>query len=140
MLNPYQIVVCVALAVVYWALAVLGIRLDHAAIAPGLRGDLTFITSIAASWLCVWLVCRLAKLKPHQILAGTLVVLGDAMMIDAVALRWFPFVYGVDDHLARTGSAWLLWGYGISAWIALLIAERRQRHVKQSTGVPFVTT
>ena len=140
MLRPRQVVVCAALAIAYWALAALSIRLDPAAVAPGLRGDLTFVTSIAASWLCVWLVCRLAKLEPHQILAGTMVVLGDAMMIDAVALRWFPSVYGTDDQLIRTDSAWLLWGYGISAWIALVLARRRLRNGKQETDLRFVTT
>lgn len=38
-----------------------------------------------------------------------------------------PSIYGIDDHLARTGAAWLLWGYGISAWIAFVLAERRSR-------------
>lgn len=139
MLRPRQVVICAALAGVYWILATLCIRLDPGGVAPGLRGDLSFATSVFASWFCVWLVCRLAKLEPHQILAGAMVVLGDAMLIDGAALRWFPTVYGVDDHLARTGAAWLLWGYGISAWIAFMIAERRLRSGKAGSELSLAT-
>ncbi len=49
------------------------------------------------------------------------------MLLDGVALRWFPTIYTADDHVGRFGAAWLLWGYGISAWIALFIAERRAK-------------
>ncbi len=127
MLRTRQFVVCAALAGAFWVLATLCIRLDPGAVADGLRGDLGFVSSFPASWLCVWLVCRLAKLEPHQILAGCVVVLGDDMLIDGVALRWFHSVYGAGDPVARTGAAWLLWGYGLSAWIAFVVADRKLR-------------
>jgi hypothetical protein len=41
------------------------------------------------------------------------------MMIDAVALLWFSWVYGTDEKTMRLAAAWLLWGYGISLVIAL---------------------
>ncbi len=87
MLQRRQIAVCVTLAGVFWLLATLAIRWFPAAVAPGLRGDLGFLASLPAGWLCVWLVCRLAKLANHQILAGAMVVLATAMLLDGVALR-----------------------------------------------------
>ena len=127
MLRTSQFIVCTLLAGAFWVLATLVIRLDPGAVADGLRGDLGFVSSLPASWLCVWLVCRLAKLEPQQVLAGCLVVLGDDMLIDGVALRWFHSVYGAGDPVARTGGAWLLWGYGLSAWIAFVVAARKLR-------------
>ena len=133
MLRPRQIVVCGSLAVAFWMLATLCIRLNPGSVGDGLQGDVGFVTSIPVCWLCIWLTCRLAKLEPHQILAGCMVVLGDAMLIDGIALRWFHGVYSIDDQIGRLGAAWLLWGYGVSAWIALLIAGRRTQ--RSGTGL-----
>lgn len=127
MLRSWQIVVCVALAALFWLAATLGIRLAPATVAPGWLGDLGFVTSVPVGAFCVWLVVRAARLAPPQIAPGALVVLGAAMLADGFALRWHPDVYGVDDRIARTAAAWLLWGYGISAAIACAVAERRLR-------------
>ena len=54
-----------------------------------------------------------------------MVVLADAMLIDGIALRWFHTIYTTDERTSRLGAAWLLWGYGISGWIALLFASRK---------------
>ncbi len=124
MLRPSQMAICGSLAVAFWVVAALCIRLDPGFVGDGLQGDLGFVASIPVCWLCIRMICRAAKLEPHQVLAGCLVVLGDAMMIDGVALRWFPEVYSVSDQIARGGAAWLLWGYGLSAWIALIMADR----------------
>ena len=127
MLRPRQIAICAMLAFAFWAVAALAIHFDPGSVGPGLRGDLGFAIGIPLCWLCIWLTCRLARLEPVQIPLGCLVVLSDAMLLDGVALRWFPTIYSADDHVGRLGAAWLLWGYGISAWIALFIAERRTK-------------
>ncbi len=129
MLQSRQIAICGSLAVAFWGLATLCIRFDPAAVTTGLRGDLAFALSIPVCWLSIRLTCRMARLQPDQILAGCMLVLGEAMLIDGIALRWFAFVYGVNDEVARTGAAWLLWGYGLSAWIAFVLAQRKLREV-----------
>lgn len=129
MLRPRQIVICTSLAVSFWLLATLYIRFMPVFVTDPLRGDIGFITSIPVCWLCIWLAIRLARLEPQQILAGCMLVLADAMLIDGIALRWFHAVYTTDERTARLGAAWLLWGYGVSAWIALFVANRRaSRH------------
>jgi len=115
------------MAAVFWGLAAVCIHFDPGSVTAGLRGDIGFVLSIPVCWLSIWLACRVARLAPHQIPIGCLVVLGDAMMIDGAALRWFHGVYAADDTVARFGAAWLLWGYGISAWIVLLMANRTSR-------------
>lgn len=77
------------------------IRLNPASVSAGWYGDLSFLTALPGSWLCIWLVCRLARLDTHQILPGCMIVLGDAMLLDGIALRWFPTLYGASDLVAR---------------------------------------
>ncbi len=62
---------------------------------------------------------------PLYSLAAGGVVGALAMMIDGVALRWFPGVYGSDPVVLRLGAAWLLWGYGVSLGIAVIMAARQ---------------
>ncbi|ANQ42504.1 hypothetical protein BAR24_14205 [Gluconobacter oxydans] len=134
MLRPKQFAICALLAASFWASATLCIKFYPVAVNAGMHGNITFLTSVPVSWFSIWLTCRLARLEPHQILAGCLVVLGGAMMIDGAALRWFPHVYAGNDTVTRYGAAWLLWGYGLGAWIALAMASRSIR-AKQSTPV-----
>lgn len=47
------------------------------------------------------------------------------MMIEGLVIRWAPGVYGPDETIVRLGSAWLLWGYGVSLAVALTFAARR---------------
>lgn len=132
MLRSKQFAICNLLAVIFWASATLCIKFYPVAVNAGTHGNVTFLISLPVSWFSIWLTCRLARLEPHQILAGCLVVIGSAMMIDGVALRWFPNVYAANDTLTRYGAAWLLWGYGLGAWIALAVVNRSIR-AKQST-------
>lgn len=101
MLRPRQVAICIACASVFWLMATTLIRLNPASVSAGWYGDLSFLTALPGSWLCIWLVCRLARLDTHQILPGCMIVLGDAMLLDGIALRWFPTLYGASDLVAR---------------------------------------
>ena len=124
-LHLGQIVVCGAIACGLWMVATLGIRLFPASLTDPLLGAVGFALSVPIGWLCVRLTVRVAQLAPDQILAGIMVVLGDAMLIDGVALRWFHGLYSADEQICRLGAAWLLWGYGASAIAGVVFARRR---------------
>ncbi|MBB2167415.1 DUF5367 family protein [Gluconacetobacter aggeris] len=126
MLRLNQIIICSVVAFLFWALATLFVHTLPGSL-YGMRGNIGFVTSIPVALLSVWLVCRLARLEGNQILSGCLFVMADAMLYDAIALRWFPTLYATDDQTCRLASAWLLWGYGISAWGALLLGLWRER-------------
>lgn len=130
MLSPRQIVILSAIAALFWLAATAWIRLCPAALTDPWRGSLGFIASIPVCWLCVRFGRRAADLSPAQLVPGTAVVVAVAALIDASALRWAPFLYvgsATDSaRLFRLGSAWLLWGYGLSLGIALLMQQRRQ--------------
>jgi len=125
MLRWWQVGVCGLLAGLFWAAAMLWVRLVPAAVTGPVSGLGGFVAALPLGLGCVWLTCLLARLRAGQIGAACLIVIGDAMLIDGVALRWFHGLYSPDERTSRLAAAWLLWGYGASAYAALLLAQRR---------------
>jgi hypothetical protein len=128
-LKGTQVVSLVILSVVLWVAATLYIYFLPGALTSPVSGSMGFITTFPIAWLSVVLTRFVGKLSPDQLLAGVGVVGALAMMIDGIALRWFPMVYGSDPATLRLGAAWLLWGYGVSLGIAVLIAAQQHRKI-----------
>lgn len=124
MLRPSQVLRLVLLSLALWAIATAYIRLWPAAFTDPVLGAAGFVTTLPMAWVSVWLVRRIAG---AQLLAGVSLVGAVAMMVDGVALRFCPGVYGDGEALLRLGAAWLLWGYGVSLAIALLWSGMIQR-------------
>jgi hypothetical protein len=111
------------LGVGLWVLATLYIHFVPAAFTSPLHSALSFVTAVPIGWLCIRLVRRTARLERSQLVAGTALVGAVTMMIDGLALRFFPWVYSGAPEVFRPASAWLLWGYGVSLAIALWLAR-----------------
>jgi len=124
--SPKQLQLLSLIAIALWILATASIRYFPSTVTDPLLGDIGFLTSIPICWLCVVAVRRLAGLTREQLVGGTAFVVAVAMLIDATALRWAHPVYGSDESgsLFRLASAWLLWGYGVSLAIAMLMSRR----------------
>ena len=123
MLTYRQILVLSAVALALWLAATACIRLWPQALQDPRMSAFSFASSIPVCWLCVIGARRWAGLKPQQLVTGTALVCAFAMLIDAFALRWAHGVYADSEQLCRLGAAWLLWGYGVSVVIALLISR-----------------
>ena len=136
MLTTRQIVVLSGVAVLFWIVATAWIRFFPTAITDPLRGGLGFLFSIPVCWLCVRFGRRVAGLSSAQLVPGTALVVAVATLIDAAALRWAHGLYApaaaAGDPLFRLGAAWLLWGYGLSLGIALLMQHRLTRTAPQA--------
>jgi hypothetical protein len=126
MLRAWQVAMCGCLAIAFWIVATLYIRLLPSSLLDPLQGTLGFALGIPIGWLCIRLTCRVARLAPSQILPGCMVVLACTTLIDGAALRWFPTLYASDEHTGRLAAAWLLWGYGVTAALVVVVAGRRQ--------------
>jgi hypothetical protein len=124
MLNVVQIGRLMGLSLVFWLAAALYIDLLPRALTDPIRGTVGFAVSLPVGWLSVVLTQYVGRLAPRQLLSGVGLVGALAMMIDGMALRWFPAVYGSDPTAIRLGAAWLLWGYGVSLAIAVCMASR----------------
>jgi hypothetical protein len=123
MATTARMAVLLVLGVGLWALATLYIHLVPAAFSSQFHSSLGFITALPVGWLSVRLVWRCARLDRSQLVAGIALVGAVAMMIDGLALRFFPWVYSGEPEVLRPASAWLLWGYGVSFAIALWLAR-----------------
>jgi hypothetical protein len=120
MLKASHIVRLVGIALALWALATAYIHLWPQAFLDHTMAALGFLTTLPMALLSVWLTRKLAGLQMSQLLAGVALVGAIAMMIDGLALRFGPWIYGSNDTLLRAGAAWLLWGYGVSLGFAFL--------------------
>lgn len=122
-----QTIRLVLLSLTLWVAATLYIRLLPDALTDPLQGNLGFATTLPMAWLSVWLVKKCGRLSTDQLISGVAVVGAVAMMIDGAALRWQHQIYGPDGTAVRLGAAWLLWGYGVSLAVALVMAVRARR-------------
>lgn len=122
MLSKAQLAILVLFSAVLWVAATAYIRFYPAAFIDPMHGVISFITALPAGWLSVYLTKLVARLEPGQLLPGIAVVGATAMMIDGLVLHFAPATYGGDDTVVRFGAAWLLWGYGVSLGIAVIMA------------------
>ena len=88
---------------------------------PGETRELMrFLMAPVGGVISVWLCKVVGRLTNEQLLAGTALVGGIAMMLDGIALRWFHGLYGFDEQMLRVAAAGLLWGYGIAYLVAIV--------------------
>jgi hypothetical protein len=118
-----RITILLLLGFVLWLLATLYIHFVPRAFTSPLHGAIGFIIALPIGWLSIRLVRRCACLDRSELVAGSALVAAVAMMIDGLALRFFPWVYSGEPEVLRPASAWLLWGYGVSLAIALWLAR-----------------
>jgi hypothetical protein len=121
LLTRRQAAILILLGAAFWAAATAAIRFSPRGLTDPVRGAIGFLTTFPIGWLSVRLTRRLAGLSPEALVRGVALACLVAMLIDGAALRWAPSLYAANDTVIRFGSAWLLWGYGASLGIALLM-------------------
>jgi hypothetical protein len=129
MLNKVQVLSLVTVGAIFWILATLYIHFLPGAFTNPVQGAIGFITTLPIAWLSVLLTKWVGRLSAEQLLLGVGIVGAFAMMIDGIALRWFPVAYSGDPLTLRLGAAWLLWGYGVSLCIAILMSVHEKQRV-----------
>jgi hypothetical protein len=126
MLTRVQVLSLFAVSAIFWILATLYIHFLPGAFTNPVRGAIGFITTFPIAWLSVLFTKWVGRLSADQLLLGVAIVGAIAMMIDGIVLRWFPGAYSGDPLTLRLGAAWLLWGYGVSLCIAILISVHKK--------------
>lgn len=64
---------------------------------------------------------RIARLEIHQYFIGTALMDLAAMLLDGVALAWFPALYGGTPELVAGAGAAILWGAGVALALAFFM-------------------
>ncbi len=126
MLDNRQVAILCVSGVLFWLADMAWIRLVPIFVVDPLWGDVGFLLSVPAAWLCARFCQRMAGLDGARLVPGVTLLVVVAALLHASALRWTPSVYG-GDHAGRLGSAWLLWIYGLILGSALLAARRTER-------------
>lgn len=119
-LTARQKAVAIAFGAVLWLSGAIAIRL----IAPlgafeGWMAVASYTVIIPLTWGFIAAGRALIGLAPGQLLRGVTVIALTAMILDALALRLAPALYGdqVEHHFL--GAAYLLWGFAIAFLLAL---------------------
>ena len=142
MLVTRQLLVLCYGGALFWIADVAWIRLVPVLVVDPVWGDVGFLLSIPAAWICVRACRRLAGLNQTQLVPGVTLLVVAAALLHALALRWAPGLYG-SDHAGRLGSAWLLWIYGLILGLALAAGGRSSllpapvadRMARQAAGI-----
>lgn len=118
MLRKSQIAVLTLLAIMMWAGVTYQIK--HHPHPSETREWMRFLMAPVCGVISVWLCKVVGRLSNEQLLAGTALVGGIAMMLDGFVLRWFHGLYGFDEQTLRVAAAGLLWGYGVAYLVAIV--------------------
>jgi hypothetical protein len=65
----------------------------------------------------------IGKVKSHALVTAVLIMNTTALLLDGVALTWFPSIYGVTGSALVLAAAWLLWTFGVGLLLALFIPK-----------------
>jgi hypothetical protein len=104
---------CIILGIIFWFAAAMIIRfLGPSFFVPGniVLPLVAFIVTVPIAWVFFWLGITLAGAKGAAIMPTMVVMSFTAMLLDGIALTFFPTLYGPTYAI---GGAWILWGLGL---------------------------
>ncbi len=113
-LSPRQALVCAALGAILWFVAAMLIKvLAPMGVFEGMSRGWLYIAIIPGTVPFIWMIAKLAGLARHQIGVGTAFATMTAVLLDGVALAWFPWLYADHIELIAGAGALILWGAGV---------------------------
>jgi hypothetical protein len=121
-LTARQTVILSALGASLFLLAALMLRAlaDHG-IYVGWGRVLLYALVIPGTAPFIFLLKQAAGLAKSQVAVGTAVATAAAILLDGIALAWFPGLYGTNvEHIAGAGAA-ILWGGGVGLVLGFLM-------------------
>jgi hypothetical protein len=113
------------LGVIFWFIAAMMIRfVGPLVFVPGsVVLPLTFVLSVPIAWAFVWVGLFLARAQGAAALPAMVVMSFTAMLLDGIALTFFPILYGPTFAI---GGAWILWGLGLIQVIVFAQSRRAE--------------
>ena len=110
----------IVLGVVFWFLAAMAFRaLGPSVLAPDNAAlPLIFVLAVPIAWAFVWVGITLGGAKGAAVLPAVVIMSFTAMLLDGLALTFFPGLYGLPPASLLVVAALLLWGVGLIQVIA----------------------
>lgn len=120
-LSASQIVTMAIFGAVLWLLAALTLRyLGPMGIYEGTSRAVLYALIVPGTVPFVLLARRIGGLASNQIGIAYAVGTTSAMLLDGLALAWFPALYGGTPELVAGAGAAILWGAGVGQLLAFL--------------------
>ena len=108
-------------AVLWFAAAVLLRTIGPNGAFEGNRQILLYALTIPATVPFIWIVKKLVGLANNRIAIGYSLATATALLLDGVAVAWFPALYGSDLPQVTNSAAAILWGAGVGMVLAFVL-------------------
>ena len=82
---------------------------------------LLYALTIPATVPFVWMVQKLVRLADNQVAIGYSLATASALLLDGIAVAWFPSLYGSDLPQVTNSAAAILWGAGVGMILAFMM-------------------
>jgi hypothetical protein len=123
-LSPTQTISFLFLGLAFWFLAALFIRFFGAGIFVAGNPWLLalFLAAIPMAWGLVRLSGGLGRIRGPALFPAATLLSVVGLLLDGVAIAWFPALYGLPTAALVLAAAWLLWGVGVLIGMAYWMA------------------
>lgn len=129
MFNTPKFGLFVVLGLVFWFLALLFVRLAGTSIFslgnPAL--PVLYVLAYPVLWGAVWLSSAISRVPLKDMVAPVVIMTVTAMVMDGLAIGFFPQAYGDTHTHVMLGAAFILWGAAggiICAWVTSAYLKR----------------
>lgn len=124
-LPAAKLTLLIAIGIVLWFLAALLLR----ALVPveafeGGWAVLSYALVVPGTVPFVYGIRRLAGLAGHEVAGGVTVATASALLMDGLAVRWFPDLYGTTAADVATAAGAVLWGAGVALVLGLMMGRQ----------------
>ena len=108
-------------AVLWFAAAALLRTIGPRGAFEGNRHILLYALTFPATVPFVWMVQKLVRLADNQVAIGYSLATASALLLDGIAVAWFPSLYGSDLPQVTNSAAAILWGAGVGMILAFMM-------------------
>ncbi len=117
-LTSRQLTILIVNGAILWFLAALVCRFaGTVGWFEGANRAILYAAVIPGTLPFVFLLRRLAQLADHQVALGMVVATTTALILDGLALAWYPQLYGAGAAQTAASGAVILWGAGIAIFL-----------------------
>lgn len=110
-----QLAILIAYGAILWFLAALVCRFaGTVGWFEGANRAILYVAVIPGTLPFVLLQRRLAQLANNQMALGTTIATTTALILDGLALAWYPQLYGPGAAQTAASGAVILWGAGVA--------------------------
>lgn len=119
--NGQTLTLVIIGAVLWFAAAILLRTIVPNGAFEGNRHILLYALTIPATVPFVWMVQKLAGLASNRIAIGYSLATATALLLDGIAVAWFPSLYGTELSQVTNSAAAILWGAGVGIILAFIM-------------------